>query len=305
MRAAFFNTLSEISKGRPDIVLLTGDLGFKLFDDFRAHSPERFFDVGVAETNMIGIAAGLALCGKTVYCYTIIPFLIMRSFEHVRLDVAHHNLDVKLIGVGGGFAYGMEGFTHFGLEDLAIMRALPNMTIVAPADPREAACLARISSETKGPMYIRLGKTGDPMIHETAPDFRLGKALTIREGKGVTVFAVGSMVSVALQAMNILKENNIRPTLVNMHTIKPLDREAVVHAAETHDILISLEEHRLEGGLGTAVGEILLEIGYNGRFRKFGIPDPQRNAIGCTEHLRHVHGLSPERIAEGIRDIAK
>lgn len=305
MRSAFFRTLSEISKDRPDIVLLTGDLGFKLFDDFRAHSPDRFFDIGVAETNMIGIASGLALCGKTVYCYTIIPFLIMRSFEHVRLDVAHHDLNVKLIGVGGGFAYGMEGFTHFGLEDLAIMKALPHMTVVAPADPREAECLARISCETKGPMYIRLGKTGDPVIHETAPDFRLGKALTIREGKHVAIFAVGSMVSVALQAMNILKEKNVRPTLINMHTIKPLDRGAVIRAAETHDRLVSLEEHRVEGGLGSAVGEILLEMGYNGRFRKFGIPDPLGDAIGCTDHLRHVYGLSPERIAEGIRDIAK
>jgi len=305
MRTAFFQELHELAKDHNDIVLLTADLGFQLFDEFRAKNPNRFFDVGVAETSMIGIASGLALCGKVVYCYTIIPFLIMRAYEHIRLDAAHHNLNVKLVGVGGGFTYGMEGFTHFGLEDLALMRVLPNMTVVAPADPIEARCLAKISYETQGPMYIRLGKSGDPIIHPTRPDFRLGKALWMTEGKNVAIFAMGSMVLAVIQAREILRKRGLCPTLVNMHTLKPLDKEAIIQIAKTHDIILSVEEHRVEGGLGTAIGEILLEIRYNGFYKKIGIPDRLEKTIGCTDFLRHLYGLSPERIAETVWKTAK
>jgi transketolase len=179
------------------------------------------------------------------------------------------------------------------------------MNIVVPADPQEAQCLAKISYETPGPMYIRLGKSGDPIIHETKLDFRLGKALMMAEGKSVAIFAIGSMVLVGKQAVEILGKKGLRPTLINMHTLKPLDKEIVIRIAKTHSIIFSIEEHHVEGGLGTAIAEILLEIGYSGFFKKYGIPDKLSETIGCAEYLRQYYGLSADRFAENVWEIAR
>src|SRR5574340_1333816 len=231
MRSAFFKTLEEHAGRNEDTFILTADLGFKLFDDIKKRCPGRFYDVGIAEANMIGIAAGLSLCGKDVYCYSIIPFLVMRAYEQIRIDAAYHNSNIKLIGVGGGFTYGLEGFTHFGLEDLSLMRSLPNMTIVVPADPFEARRLAEICPGHKGPMYIRLGRSGDPAVHTATPDFKIGKAMIMNEGKGVAIFAVGNMVHTGKEAVELLKRKGIDATLINMHTLKPLDTRIIKEAA--------------------------------------------------------------------------
>ncbi|MEW6409357.1 MAG: transketolase C-terminal domain-containing protein, partial [Nitrospirota bacterium] len=239
--------------------VLTADLGYKLFDNIRADCPDRFYDIGVAEANMIGIAAGLSSCGKNVYCYSIAPFLVMRAFEQVRIDVAYHGLNVKLVGVGGGFTYGLEGITHFGLEDLALMRSLPNMTVVVPADPFEAQRLAAVSVRYQGPMYIRLGKTGEPCVYDAEPDFEIGEATILKDGKDLAIFAIGNMVYTGKQLLGLLTRKGISATLINMHTLKPLDITAVNQIAEVHDIILSLEEHNIHGGLGSAVAEVLAE----------------------------------------------
>lgn len=194
MRKTFFATLQELYKKHHDIYVLTGDLGYKLFDGIRSVCPDRFYNMGIAEANMVGVASGMALCGNTVYCYSIIPFLVMRAYEQIRLDVDYHNLNVKLVGVGAGFGYGMEGITHFALEDISLMASLQNMTVVSPADQFEASCLADISYEHQGPMYIRIGKTGAPLIHQKTPKFKLGKSMFLSEGKKVAIFATGDMV---------------------------------------------------------------------------------------------------------------
>jgi len=300
MREAFFKTIEEIADTRDDIFILTGDLGFKLFDPFREKYPERFFDIGVAESNMVGIAAGLALSGKLVYCYSIVPFLVMRAFEQIRVDVAYHNANVKLIGVGGGFSYGMEGFTHFGLEDLALMRSLPNMAVVAPSDPVEARLLAKLSCEHEGPMYIRLGKNGDLEVHKAVPDIRIGKALKLREGKDIVIFAIGNMVNVGCQVVDMLKSKGINATLINMHTLKPLDAEAILECASTHRAIYSLEEHIINGGLGSAIAEVLSEGRYKGIFKRIAIPENFHNAIGHADHLREIYGLTPEKVCDQI-----
>ncbi len=302
MRHAFFNTLGELYQDDRDVFILTADLGYKLFDNFKEKSSDRFYDVGVAEANMIGIASGLSLSGKNVYCYSIIPFLTMRAFEQIRVDIAYQNLNVKLIGVGGGFTYGKEGFTHFGLEDFALMRTLPNMTIVVPADPFEAECLAKISYKYTGPIYIRLGKNGDRAIHDRKPDFQIGKPIFINEGKDIAIFAIGSMVYIGKQVVNILKKKGINATLINMHTLKPLDSETINDVALTHEAIFSLEEHYTNGGLGTAIAEVIAETGYNGRFRKIGI-DGLKKHIGNSEYLREKYGLTTEKIVEKILDI--
>ena len=300
MRNIFFKVLADMARIYDDIYLLTGDLGFKLFDDFRAKYPERFFDVGLAEANMIGIAAGLSLSEKNVYCYSIIPFLTMRAYEQVRIDIAYHNLNVKLVGVGGGFTYGLEGFTHFGLEDLALMKALPNMTVVVPADPKEAEQLAKISYEYRTPLYIRLGRTGEPSIHSESPNFEIGKGMILSEGKDIAIFAIGNMVYHAKQVINILEKEGLTVTLVNMHSLKPLDIDLIKECASIHKAVFTIEEHSIIGGLGSSVAEVLSENSYKGIFKRIGIPVSLENFIGNADYLRKRYGLSVENISGNI-----
>ena len=300
MRAAFFTALEDLYQNDKDIFVLTADLGYKLFDNFKLKCPERFYDIGVAEANMIGVAAGLALSGKNVYCYSIIPFLVMRAYEQIRIDISYHNLNVKLIGVGGGFTYGLEGITHFGLEDFALMRSLSNMSIVVPADPLEAQVLARISCEYPGPLYIRLGRTGEPSIHDKMPKFIIGKAMLLKEGKKIALFAIGNMVYIGKQLVDFLGKKGLNPTLINMHTLKPLDVETILQITSTHEALFTLEEHNIHGGLGSAIAEVLAENGCRCHFKRFGIPEKLGNYIGNADYLRLKYGLTPEKIYENI-----
>lgn len=300
MRTTFFQELLNLYKADKDIVVLTGDLGFKLFDGFRDADAERFYDVGVAEANMIGLAAGLSLCGLKVYCYSIIPFLIMRTYEQIRNDVAYHDLDVKLVGVGGGLSYGLEGISHHGLEDIALMRTLPNMTIVVPSDPTEAGIFAELSYKHKGPMFIRLCHTNEPRVHESKPEIEIGKPLLLSEGKDVAIFATGRMVYVAVEAAHILEDEGIRPTLVEVHTIQPLDKTLILDILVTHNLVLTIEEHSLTGGLGTVLAEIIAENGFAGRYKKMGI-DRTCRYTGDADHLRKRYGLTPVDLADFVR----
>ncbi|NOZ25644.1 MAG: 1-deoxy-D-xylulose-5-phosphate synthase [Nitrospirae bacterium] len=293
--------LLEAYRDDRDLFVLTADLGFKLFDGFEAESRERFYNVGVAEANMIGIAAGLSLCGKNVYCYSIIPFLVMRPFEQVRVDIAYHGLNVKLVGVGGGFTYGCEGFTHFALEDLALMCSLPNMTVVVPADRFEAESVAAISLQHDGPMYIRLGGRGGPVIHDKPPDLKIGRPMVLREGRDIALFATGDMVHSGMRVAGMLSEQGIGTTVVNMHTLKPFDAEFVSGVASAHRAVFSMEEHNVRGGLGSAVAEVLAESGFSGVFRRFGIREEVlRGVVGGADFLRERSGLTPQRLYEEI-----
>lgn len=304
MRTAFFKRLEGIYAEDDDTVVLTGDLGYKLFDGFRAHDAARFYDAGVAESNMIGVAAGLALSGKKVYCYSIIPFLVMRPFEQIRIDVAYHDLNVRLVGAGGGFAYGLEGITHHGLEDIALMRTLPNMTIVAPADRLEAERFAELSAAHLGPMYIRLGHTNEPDVYNQIPDIEIGKASVLRRGTGVAMLAYGRAVSICLQAADLLGADGTSPTLVNVHTIKPIDVETIAGLLEDHDLVMVVEEHQYEGGLGSAVAELAADLDCPGRLKRICINRANR-LIGRADYLRKEHGLAPESIAAVVREEIK
>ncbi len=300
MREAFFRSLNDASCRRSNIYLLSGDLGYKLFDEFRATYPKRFVNIGVAESNMVGVAAGLALCGKNVYCYSIIPFLAMRAFDQIRVDIASQNLNVKLIGVGEGFTYGLEGFTHFGIEDISLMRSLPNMDIVVPADAKEAEWLATISCEHPSPLYIRLGNNGAPALHAHMPRFEIGKGMIVSEGKDAVIFATGSMVYQAKLAVDILNGGGFTTTLVNMHTIKPLDTGLIRECARSHEAVFTVEEHSITGGLGSAVAETLAEDSFIGIFKRLGIPERLEQRIGNAGHLRDAYGLTAGGIAECV-----
>jgi transketolase len=300
MRPSFFKTLEELAEQRNDIVVLTGDLGFKLFDRFRAKFPNRFYNVGVAESNMIGLASGLSLGGKNVYCYSIIPFLLMRTYEHIRIDIAYNNLNVKLVGVGGGFTYGLEGITHFGLEDLALMRMLPNMAVVVPADPIEASALAKSSVEHRGPVYIRLGRAGEPCIHEKSVEFKIGQPITLIEGKDIALVAIGNMVCTAQKVASDLERKGLKASLINMHTIRPLNKEMIQQLAATHEYIFTIEEHYKNGGLGSAVLEVLADSGYKGTLERIGIPEKLGSCSGDPEFLRSRYGLTAESILKRI-----
>jgi len=301
MRKAFFNTFTNIAKNDNSIFLLTADLGVKFLDNFRKIDPHRFINIGIAEANMIGIAAGLAMSGKNVYCYSIIPFLIMRSFEQIRIDLCYNNLNVKLLGAGGGLVYGTEGITHHAIEDIGIMRLLPNMTVVAPGDALEAQALAEASVDYKGPLYIRFARDIDPEIHKGDNfEFKIGKGIIINEGKDICIIAAGTMLYLAKLVSDALRDRGLSVSLISMHTIKPLDKELIENYIESHKAVFTLEEHNIVGGLGSAVSEVLAESKYNGFFKRIGIPDKYCSDIGGVDYLREKFGLAVKTITNSI-----
>ena len=223
MRTAFLETLFELAKADERIVFLTGDLGFSVIEPFAQALPKQFVNAGVAEQNMTAIAAGMALSGKIALTYSIANFPTLRCLEHIRNDVCYHEANVKIVAVGGGFAYGALGASHHATEELGVMRMMPGMTVVAPADPIEARLATRAIVAHPGPCYIRLGKAGEPNVHEGAIDFKLGRAIQLRDGKDVTLISTGGMLKAAVGVARRLAERGVEARVLSMHTLKPLD----------------------------------------------------------------------------------
>lgn len=304
MRAAFIQTLIECARADGRIWLLVGDLGYSVVEPFRQEFPGRFINIGVAEQNMTGVATGLALSGKIVFTYSIANFPTLRCLEQIRNDVCYHGANVKIVAVGGGLAYGAQGMTHHATEDLAIMRALANMTVVAPGDPIETALATRAIIEWPGPCYLRLGKAGEPIVHKTSPNFQIGKAIVVREGSDVTLIAAGGILYNTVQAAEELAQQGIQARVLSMPTIKPLDTEAVLAAARQTKAIITVEEHSIIGGLGSAVAEVLSEMQSNFRpFRRLSVGDSFLRVIGDQEYLRQACGISAEAICKTVKAI--
>ena len=301
MRTAFIKTLIELAKKDKDIYLLTGDLGFSVFEEFKQRFPNRFVDCGVAEQNMIGVAAGLALSGKKVVVYSIIPFATMRCFEQIRNDICLQNLDVKIVGVGAGFSYGAQGPTHHAIEDLAVMRSLPNMTVLCPADPIETGLAVKAMFKLKGPVYLRLGKSKEENIHFKPFEFKVGKANLIKNGRDITIIGIGPILKNAiLAAENLEKKYNISIRIISMTTLKPLDKNIVLRATKETKAIFSIEEHSLVGGLGSAAAEILAESKNKILFKRIALPDEFCKEVGSQEYLREKKGLSVKKIQKTI-----
>ncbi|MGC1105559.1 MAG: transketolase C-terminal domain-containing protein, partial [Candidatus Acidiferrales bacterium] len=259
MRSAFIRTLVDLAEQDDRIVLVVGDLGFGVVEPFAKRFPDRFINAGVAEQNMTGIAAGMSLSGKVVFTYSIGNFPTLRCFEQIRNDVCYHGANVKIVSVGAGLAYGALGVSHHAAEDVAIMRALPGMTVVAPADPVETQRATRAVAALAGPAYLRLGRAGEPAVHEGTVVFQLGKAIQVTEGDDITLIAAGAMLHTTVQAARMLASNGIHARVLSMHTIKPLDEDAILAAARETAAIITIEEHGIIGGLGSAVAEVLAE----------------------------------------------
>ena len=286
MRTAFIEALFELARKRPDIFLVCGDLGFGVLDEFARTLPGQFLNAGVAEQNMTGVAAGLALSGKTVFTYSIANFPTFRCLEQIRNDVCYHHANVKVVAVGGGFCYGSHGYTHHGIEDLAVMRSLPGMTVVAPGDPVEARLATRAIAEHEGPCYLRLGRAGEPVVHLTTPAFELGKALRLRDGGDVTLIATGGMLKFTVDVADKLRDEGIDPRVLSMPTVKPIDEEAIIDAARVTHGIITLEEHSVTGGLGDAVADVLARrLESPVPFVKLGHPDEVDHRIGNQAYM--------------------
>jgi transketolase len=304
VRTAFIQALNELADTDPRVCLIVGDLGYSVIEEFAQKHPDQFVNAGVAEQNMIGLAVGMSMSGKIVFTYSIGNFGTLRCLEQIRNDVCYHRANVKVVTVGGGLAYGNLGVTHHASEDVAIMRALPNMTVVAPGDPVEARAATRAVVALDGPCYLRLGKAGEPVVHKGDIGFELGRALTIREGSDLTLIASGGMLATADIVSAQLAEKGLGVRLLSMHTIKPLDREAVARAATETKFVFTLEEHSIEGGLGGAVAEVMAELdGAHATLKRIGLRPEFNKVVGDQKYLKAQHGLDEEGVMQTIQPI--
>lgn len=298
MRDAFFRALTKIGAEDDRVWALTGDLGLGLFQPFEAVAPGRYLNVGIAEQTLVGVAAGLSYAGKVPFAYSIAPFITSRPHDQVRVDIACAEANVKLVGVGAGLSYGYLGPTHHAIDDLAITRVLPGMTVLAPGDPAEAERAAHAAHRHVGPVYLRLGKNGEPTLLPEDAEFEIGKAIELRSGTDVTIACTGTALREATAAADLLAERGVDVTLLHFGTVKPFDAAALVAAARRTRLVITVEEHSVVGGFGSAAAEALAEAGAGVPLRRIGLPDTFAHAIGSRDHLVDHYGLSAEAIAE-------
>ncbi len=301
MRNAFAAELTELAAADERIVLLTGDIGNRLFNPFKERNPGRFFNCGVAEANMTGVAAGLALCGLRPVTYTITPFNTFRCLEQIKLDVCYQNLPVIIVGLGAGLSYAEQGPTHTSCEDLACLRAMPNLTIVCPGDAREVVWALRAALEHPGPLYLRLGKKNEPVVHQDDPGFTLGRGIEMVRGEDVCLLAAGNLLPLALDTARELSLQGVSTGVVSLHTIKPLDLELLEDVFERSRLVVSLEEHGLVGGLGGALAEWLADgPSRPARLLRCGAPDRFLPEVESQARAREHLGLTPQAVAARV-----
>jgi transketolase len=300
MRNAFAEELTSLAREDQRIVLLSGDIGNRLFDPFKLMDKERFYNCGVAEANMIGVAAGLALSGLRPVTYTITPFTTTRCFEQIRVDVCYHHAPVVIVGTGSGLSYAELGPTHHSLEDMAIFRTLPGMRILAPCDSAELRAALRAAFQENHPVYIRIGKKGEPDIYKQPPSLKIGKANILREGHDVALLGAGTIMAEVVKAADILNAQDISAEVVSFHTIKPLDTEFLRSAALRFKLLVVVEEHGLIGGLGSAIAEWRADQNILCPQLNYGTPDEFMHEVGSQEYARKKYGLTGENIAKNI-----
>lgn len=304
MRNMFVKTLLEIARADKNVYIVTGDLGFGVLKPFWDELPDQIINAGIAEQNMTAVAAGLAMQGNTVFTYSIGNFPTLRCIEQIRNDCAYHGANVKIVCVGGGFVYGSLGMSHHATEDIAAIRALPDVTVLAPGDLVEAACATRAIYEHEGTCYLRLGRGGERRIHEEINDFKIGKAIKIQEGKDVAVFSTGAIFDEVKDACDTLAAEGITPTVYTFPTVKPIDREVIAECARTHAAIVTVEEHNLSGGFGSAVAEVLAELdGTRAHLVRIGLSDRYSSIVGSQKYLRAQYGLDAATICARIREI--
>lgn len=308
MRDTFVKTLIELAKKNKNIELITGDLGFGVLKPYWETLPEQFTNAGIAEQNMTTIAAGMALEGKIVFTYSIGNFPTLRCLEQIRNDCAYHQTNVKIVCVGGGFAYGALGMSHHATEDIAVMRALPEVTVVCPGDLMEAEAITKAIAEYPGTCYLRLGRGGEKKVHNNIPNLRIGKAIKIRdidglkEGK-IAVFSTGAILDEVTDACDELLNKGYSIVQYSFPTVKPIDIETIQKCRECVEWIVTIEEHNLSGGFGSAVAEVIAEMDGKAKLKRIGMEDTYCTKVGSQMYLREQYGLTKSSIINKIKKL--
>lgn len=305
MRDAFVRALEGIAARDPKVLLMTGDLGFGVLTEFAKNRPSQYLNVGVAEQNLAGLAAGLAMSGHTVFTYSIGNFPTLRCLEQIRNDICYHGAPVKIVAIGGGFSYGSLGMSHHATEDIAILRALPGMKVFVPGDLHEAVAATEAVYQTPGPCYLRLDKSMAPEVEGAEQDFVIGRPRRLRQGSDVVIFGAGGILEEALEAAGRLAEDGLACAVYSVHTVKPLDIAMVARLAAGARITVTLEEHTLDGGLGSVVLECCAAAGlWPAQLLRLGMRDEYSSVVGSQRYLRRQYGMSAEAIVTRVREMA-
>ena len=302
MRDAFLDALTSLAEKDKDVVLLTGDLGYGVFEEFESRFPGQYFNVGVAEQNMSGIASGLSLEGKKVVTYSIGNFPTLRCLEQIRNDACYHDANITIVASGGGFSYGSLGMSHHATEDLAILRALPNISVVAPCTANEAGEAITAMIQKGGVAYLRLDKTNAEESPIESP-FIIGKARRYKEGNDITLVAIGGILNDVNIASVELKKLGINARVVGMHTIKPIDKDEIIDAATNTGGIVTVEEHNIDGGLGSAVSEICMDYGViPKKFLRIGLNNEYSSIVGSQQYLRSRYQIDSIAIIDKVKE---
>lgn len=301
MRDTFVRTLVELAKEDKNIELVTGDLGFGVLKPFWEQCPDQFTNAGIAEQNMTSMAAGMALEGKTVFTYSIGNFPTLRCLEQIRNDCAYHNANVKVVCIGGGFVYGSLGMSHQATEDLAILRALPDVVVMAPADLVEAEECTKALAKTKGTAYLRLGRGGEKRIHEKIENFEIGKAINVHNGDKVAIFSTGAIFEEVTVAYDEFVKIGYNPAVYTFPTVKPIDKETIESVSRKYELLVTVEEHNIVGGFGGAVAEVMAEMSdKKAKLLRIGLNDEYSIRVGNQKYLRTHYGMDAKAVVSKV-----
>jgi len=304
MRNVYIKTLFNLSGKNRNIMALVADNGAIVYDEYRAKLPGQFVNFGISEANMVSVAAGLASCGKIPFTYTIASFLTIRALDQIRNDVCLQNMNVKLVGIGAGLVYSTLGPTHHATKDITFMRAMPNMTVFSPADSLETEKMTIAAAKIKGPVYLRLATGITPDVYKSDYNFKPGKAVVLKEGKDVAIVSTGCILLEVLNAARDLERLGISTKVVNMHTIKPIDKEIIQKCARDVKAVITVEEHTILGGLGSAVAEVICECKTRPtKFVRLGLKGVFAEGYGSYEEMKEMNGLSKKDIVKTVKKI--
>lgn len=301
MRDTFVKTLVQLAKDDKNIELVTGDLGFGVLKPYWEQLPDQFTNAGIAEQNMTSVAAGMALEGKTVFTYSIGNFPTLRCLEQIRNDCAYHNANVKVVCIGGGFVYGSLGMSHHATEDISILRALPDVVVMAPGDLVEAEEATKAIAKYNGTCYLRLGRGGEKRIHDKIENFEIGKAIKVHGGERIAIFSTGAIFDEVSEAYDMLIEKGHNPSVYTFPTVKPIDMDVIEQCAKTFDIIVTCEEQNIIGGFGSAVAEVMAEMkDRKAHLVRIGLNDIYSTIVGNQKYLRDQYGMSASKIVERI-----
>lgn len=304
MRNVVVTEINKLAANDSRIMMMTADLGYGVLEEFKKQFPCRFFNVGISEQLMTSAAAGMALSGNIVFTYSIGNFTTLRCIEQIRNDICYHNANVKIIAVGGGFSYGQLGMSHHMTEDIAMMRTLPNMRVLVPADPEEALACAKYAVQTDGPCYIRLARRGEPVLYLKSSSFNITNIQSVVAGETVALLVCGPIMNNAIEAAKELKKNGVSVSVYSNPCVKPIDKEMIRTIAKKYSLIFTIEEHQVSGGLGGIVAEIVCEMAEpHSRLCRIGLQDEYTAVVGDYEYLCDYYGLSSVKIASAISNI--